>query len=119
MSLRSFLILVGTHLIVVGVGFIAAVSFIKPWTIPEWSSPDHQLGIALARADGHPDEALLALERRQDIPARTRRIFALWVNARAAQRTPEPFTTRAIAVCHELNWPTCDANAVRAIADTL
>lgn len=119
MSLRSILGFSITHLLVAGLGFIAAVSILLPQAIrKEWSTPDHELGMALANAEERPENALLALDRRQDIPARTRRIFALWINARAAQRVPEPFTTRATDVCHELNWPVCDANALRAIADT-
>jgi hypothetical protein len=120
MSLRSILGFSVTHLLVAGLGFVFTIGVLMPRQLrAEWSTPDHQLGIALARAHEHPDEALLALDQRQDIPARTRRIFALWVNARAAQRAAEPYTTRAVDICHELNWPVCDSTALRAIADVL
>jgi hypothetical protein len=89
----------------------------RQFVLELWSNPDTRMGFALDGAADYPNRSLWVIEQRSDIPARTRRILALYVNAHAAKRTREPFTTRAIELCQELKWSVCDPTMVKDIAE--
>lgn len=114
MSLKSVFVLCCSHLLAISAGgAVVTLFFFKPMIQRTWSPPDVQLGAQLPPSDDKPEHVLEMLERRTDIPPRTRLMLELYVHGMAAKSAEDRWAIRATELCRELQWPNCDAEFIR------